>query len=166
MSAIFSNNTQGSSETTQAAVKADLDTIVTNTTGAATAAAQATGNASLATIVTNTTGLSNPTSSFIHSDTATTTGVQPTQDAGVGNLVKYFSIVVKGTGAVPTLSTVNLEGSLDGTNWTVLLTVTQTLDGQITATPNAFPVRYFRSNITTLTLGSATNVVIIVAAMK
>lgn len=167
MAAIISNNIQGSTEVTQLAVKADLDTIVTNTSGSATAALQTAGNASLATIVSNTTGLSNPVSSFIHADTFSTVTTGATQDVGAGNLVKTYSIVVKGTVVAPTLSTVNLEVSLDGTNWTVLLTVLQTLDGIMTATGDVLvPARFFRSNTTALTLGSATNIVVTVAAMK
>jgi hypothetical protein len=167
MAAIISNNTQGSTEATQIAVKADLDTVVTNTTGLATAAAQTIGNNSLAQIVTNTTGLSNPTSSFIHSDTISTVAVGVTQDAGAGNLVKCYSIVSKGTGAAPTLLSCNLEVSLDGTNWTVLMTITQASDGQMNGSGSTlFPARYFRSNVTSITLGGASNVVVTVAAMK
>lgn len=174
MAAIISNNTQGSTEATQLAVKVDLDTIVTNTGAGATAAAQATAQTTLGQIksdldqiVTNTTGLSNPISSFIHTDTFTTVTVGTTQDVGAGNLVKSYSIAVKGTGAIPSVSAVNLEVSLDGTNWTVLLSVLQTLDGTATSTGDVlFPARYFRSNTTSLTLGSATNIVVTVAAMK
>lgn len=183
MSAIISNNTQGSTEATQVAVKADLDSIVTNTTGSATAANQTTGNTSLSSVVTNTallsttnstlatiatnTGNAAQASSFIHTDTLSTATNGVSQDVGVGNLVKTFAIVAKGTGAAPTTLALNLEVSLDSTNWTVLLTVNQANDGIITSTGDVlFPARYFRCDITSLTLGGASNIVVTIAAMK
>lgn len=97
-------------------------------------------------------------------DTFTATGVGTTIDRGVMPPA-HFAIQVKGTGAAPTSWSVNLEGSLDGTNWTTLITHSAT-DGstQWSAAATPRPVTHFRSNCTALTLGTATNIVVRVLA--
>jgi hypothetical protein len=99
---------------------------------------------------------------FSRSDTYTTTTTGTAVDASTYP-VKSFSIQVKGTGAVPTSFTVVLEGSLDGTNFDTITTFdSATLaDGKIKFTGAAdYPVRYFRSRVSALALGSATNIVV------
>jgi hypothetical protein len=82
---IDTNTTGLATQTTLAAAKTDLDTIVTNTTGGATAANQTTGNTSLSTIATNTTGMATAanqtTSNTNTANTATVLGA--TTDAAV-----------------------------------------------------------------------------------
>lgn len=96
------------------------------------------------------------------SDTFTATG------AGTGfNVVNQgvgtFAMQVKGTGAVPTSWTVAAQVSLNGTNWVTIMTHTNTeqADGDIVWTgANHYPSLYFRINVTALSLGSATNIVV------
>lgn len=86
------------------------------------------------------------------------------------NPCKYFSLVVKGTGGAASIWIVILEGSLDGTNWTPLLTNSSAggaTDGTIMFTTTASPVMYVRSRCSSLTLGiSATNVVATILASQ
>lgn len=94
--------------------------------------------------------------------TVTTTGMQSTVDIHTTPL-KTWSIAIKGTGAVPTSWTVNLEGSLDGTNFTTYLQHTNTTesDGSTLVSGTALmPALYYRVNTTALSLGSATNIVV------
>lgn len=95
------------------------------------------------------------------SDTYTGTGNGTTVDVSTAPL-STFAISVKGTGAAATVWTAVLEGSLDGTNFTTILTHTNvTGDGLSLFIGTAFaPARYFRSRVSALTLGSATNIVI------
>lgn len=75
--------------------------------------------------------------------------------------LRVFALQVKGTGAIPTLWTVVLEGSLDGTNFSTLMThVTATGDGAVLWATGAAPVLYLRSRCTALTLGPATNITV------
>jgi hypothetical protein len=193
MAAIISNNTQSSTESTQLAVKADLDSIVTNTGNGATAANQTTGNNSLSTIATNTGNIpakgaattANSTPVNIASDqtvpvsiagtvtvtssaffskttyTVTTSGTQTATDIHTSP-AKTWSVSVKGTGAAATTWAVNLEVSLDNANWTPLLTHSNsTGDGTLLASGDTLvPALYYRANVTSLTLGSATNIII------
>lgn len=75
----------------------------------------------------------------------------------------YFGLAVKGTGGAPTAFNVVLEGSLDGTNWTTILTATEATpgDGKIIwqAAGIANTVMYIRSRLVSITLGPASNVV-------
>jgi len=90
-----------------------------------------------------------------------TTGVAAT---GAGTVVnagdrppRTFSVQVKGTGAAPTAWTVDVEGSLDNANWTVLGTHgTADVDGKTKFIATDKPVIYVRYNVTALTLGGAT----------
>ena len=91
--------------------------------------------------------------------TGTTTGV--TVDTS-GTPLKWFSVQVSGTGGVPTLWTVVLEGSLDGVNFSPILTHTNTTGNGSVLWLGSNPAtsRYFRSRVTGLTLGPATNIVV------
>jgi len=79
--------------------------------------------------------------------------------------VKCHAIQVKGTGAVADAWDVRLEGSLDNVNFTQILqhiNGTNT-DGEVVFSGAALaPSLYFRSRVETITLGSATNVVVTV----
>lgn len=87
--------------------------------------------------------------------TGTTTGVV----IPVTSPVKTFAIQVKGTGAAASVWTVLLEGSIDGTNYTTIMTHTNILGEVILwSGTNFYPVLYFRSRVTALTLGSATDI--------
>ena len=75
---------------------------------------------------------------------------------------KAFALQVKGTGASPGAWSIVLEGSLDGTNYTTMLThVSGTnSDGAVAWSSAALmPALYVRSRCVSLTLGGATNVV-------
>lgn len=89
----------------------------------------------------------------------TTTGVAKTANGAafvaLPDAARTFSIMVKGVGGVPTASSVTLEGSLDGVNWTVLGTHTQAADGQLVFVVDK-PVTFLRVNVGTLTLAPAT----------
>jgi hypothetical protein len=88
------------------------------------------------------------------------TGVQKDGN-GVVNIplpepyARTFGLVAKGVGGVPTSFSINLEGSLDGANYTLLATVT--VDGTIVWAVDK-PVTFLRINVTALTLGPATSV--------
>ena len=69
------------------------------------------------------------------------------------------SIILTVTGA-PTAVSVNLEGSLDGTNWVVLKTLTAAGVGSSTGVP----VRFIRANLTTLTGGTTPTVTALLGA--
>jgi hypothetical protein len=72
-----------------------------------------------------------------------------------------FAIQVKGTTATPTAWSVVLEGSLNGTQYTTILTHTSTehSDGATIWKLDGPPIKYFRSRLVSITLGSATNVI-------
>ncbi len=77
------------------------------------------------------------------------------------NGVASLAIQVKGVGAAPTSWTIVLEGSLDGVNYTTILTHNNTdlSDGEVFWTGAVlYPCRYFRARVTALTLGGATSV--------
>lgn len=100
------------------------------------------------------------------SDTYTATGAGTAIDATATGQ-KHFALQVTETGTVSAW-TVTLEGSLDGTTYTTLLTHTKAGDGSgVTITqPQPLPMRYFRSNCTALTLGGGTNVVARILGMN
>lgn len=100
-------------------------------------------------------------------DTFTTTGSGATVDVSAQGMSK-FGIQVKGTSVAPTSWTVVLEGSLDGTNFSTLLTHTNTSlgDGAVLHSgATVLPVLYFRSRCTALSLGSATNIVVTIVGV-
>lgn len=73
--------------------------------------------------------------------------------------VKYFSVQVKGTGAAATAWSVVVEGSLNGVQFTTLLTHgTADGDGATKPLSVATPCSYFRARLVSVTLGSATDV--------
>lgn len=83
----------------------------------------------------------------------TATGAGFPADFGVAH--SKFSLQTVITGA-PTAVSVALEGSLDGANWSPLVTTTSTT-GEIVAIADK-PVRFVRANLTTLTGGAAPTV--------
>ena len=74
---------------------------------------------------------------------------------------KYFSIQVKGTGAAADAWSIILEGSLNNSNFTTIVTHgTADGDGAVKVATAVFPVLYFRSRLDTVTLGGASNIVV------
>lgn len=110
--------------------------------------------------------LAAPDSFFSRSDTFTAAGNGVTVNAS-DRPINSFAIQVVGTGASATAWTVVLEGSLDGTNFTAMLTHnTVTGNGTVLFSgANLFPVNYFRSRCVSVTLGSATNIVVYVLGL-
>lgn len=95
------------------------------------------------------------------SDTYTTVATGTTVNQSTAP-VRTFGIAVKGTGSAATSWTVVLEASLDNANFTTILThKTNVGDGQIFWSGAVLsPSLYFRSRVTALTLGPATNIVV------
>lgn len=96
------------------------------------------------------------------SDTYTAVGVGTLVDATT-QPVQHFAIQVLFTGGDPPISwTVVLEGSLEGTVFTTILThATADLAGTVKWSGTSFyPCRYFRSRCTNLNLGLATGLVV------
>jgi hypothetical protein len=95
------------------------------------------------------------------SDTYTGTGSGVTVD-GTSFAPQSYLIQVKGTGASATSWTVVLEGSPDNVNFTTFLTHNTALgDGTaLLSGANLYPALYFRSRVTQLTLGPATNIIV------
>lgn len=94
----------------------------------------------------------------------TTTGAQAVISAPGGAPFATYAISLKGTGAGPTSWTLNLEGSLDGVNWTTICTHNAT-DGSTVWDTNGKAAMFVRPNVSALSLGSATDVVVIVVAV-
>lgn len=92
---------------------------------------------------------------LILSEGFTATGARTSVKNDTG--AKFFAVQVKGRAAGATAWTLALEGSVDGTNWTSILSHgTADLDGTVKnsgATP--WPVLYVRLNLSALTIGSA-----------
>lgn len=110
---------------------------------------------------------SSPTAAalFVHKasrqDTFITTGNGATINVSSQGMSK-FGLQIKGTGAAASSYTVVLEGSLDGTNFSTILTHTNTSPGDGLVQHSgavAMPVLYFRARCSALVLGSATNIV-------
>jgi hypothetical protein len=91
----------------------------------------------------------------------TTTGTFPPVGAPGVPFEKY-SIQAKGVGAAPTSWTAVLEGSLDSTNWTALITHNAS-DGSTSFAVDK-PCNFVRLNLSALSLGSATAINIYLAA--
>lgn len=93
------------------------------------------------------------------SDTYTTTANGTTVDVHTSP-VKYFTLQVTSTGVV-TSWTVVLEGSLDGTNFTTILTHTDVIGNGVVVFIGASTASclYFRSKCTAIVLGAGTNVI-------
>jgi len=98
---------------------------------------------------------------FTRSDTYTIAANGTTIDVS-NSPTQSFTIQVKGTGAAATAWDVRLEGSLDGTNFSQIIQHTDAVgDGVLKSTGTTFsPVLYFRSRCASITLGSATDIVV------
>lgn len=99
-------------------------------------------------------------------ETFTTATAGTAQDVTAQGFSK-FALQCAQTGTV-TSWTVVLQVSLDGTNYSTILTHTKADDGDgvvIFTGPNRYPALYFRSNCTELTLGGGTNVVATIVGM-
>lgn len=92
---------------------------------------------------------------LIISEGVTATGAKAAVRNDTG--AKFFTIQVKGRAAGATAWTVDVQGSLNGTEWTTIVSHgTADADGTVKnsgATP--WPVLYIRINTTALTIGSA-----------
>lgn len=101
------------------------------------------------------------------SDTFTATGNGTTITATTTRPVKYFTVQVKGTGAVATAWDVRLEGSLNNADFTQIIAHTN-VDGDAVVKwqGTANPILYFRSRVAGLTLGSATNIVVTILGVQ
>jgi len=92
-------------------------------------------------------------------DTFTTTGIGATYTPSIS--YRSFALQVKGTGATPTLWTVILEGSIDGVNFSTIMTHTQAILETILWTgTNFYPIIAYRVRTPVLTLGGASNIVV------
>ena len=81
--------------------------------------------------------------------------------------VARFAVQCKQTGTVTSWS-IDLEVSLDGTNYIAILTHTKATNGDggiLFSGPNKYPALYFRSRCTAITLGGGTNVVTTIVGM-
>jgi len=108
------------------------------------------------------TGPVTTTASFAtRSDTFTATGNGVTVDASTF-IAKCYSMEVKGTNTPATSWTVVLEGSIDGTAFTTLMIHTTSLgDASVLLSgANLYPMLYFRSRVSQLTLGPAANIIV------
>lgn len=68
-----------------------------------------------------------------------------------------YALQVKGVGGTLTSWSVTLEGSLDNTNWTVLITHAAT-DGSTSYETTGKPNMFVRTNVGALSLGTATSI--------
>lgn len=84
----------------------------------------------------------------------------------LGMPCRNFSMQLKGTGAAASAWSGTLMGSLDGVNWTALITHANggDTDGAVKSVADK-PVRYVRMDLGTLTLGGATNVILRAVAL-
>lgn len=100
-------------------------------------------------------------------DTFTGTGNGTTVTVTTAPL-SSFGIQVKGTGASATTWDIRLEGSLDGVNFSQILAHTNTTgDGAVLWAGGVFsPALYFRSRVSGLVLGGASNVVVTILGMR
>jgi hypothetical protein len=80
--------------------------------------------------------------------------------------LRVFTVEVCSTDAPATSWTVNVQGSLDGINFTDILPHGGT-DCAVDSTHGSiYPVRFLRSNCTALSLGGATNIVVTIVGTK
>ena len=82
--------------------------------------------------------------------------------------VTQFTVQVVGTGAGASVWDVRLEGSLDGTNFTTILSHTNATGDKVVLWSGLtlYPSRYFRSRVAGLTLGGATNIVVTILGLR
>lgn len=102
---------------------------------------------------------------FVASDTSTDfdsiTGTGPSDTVDVSDApMAIWSLQIKGVGAAATLWEVNLEGSIDGVNFSTILSHTSLIgDGiNLFSGTTLFLAKYYRVNVATLTLGAATSI--------
>ena len=102
----------------------------------------------------------------VRQDTFTAAGNGVTQRI-LGTPRTKFTLKVSGTGAVPTAWNVVLEGSLDDSTYTTILTHASGVEAnnelKYSGASN-FAVVFFRSRVVSLTLGSATDIVVSIYA--
>lgn len=94
------------------------------------------------------------------SDTFTASGNGTTVDVSAQGMSRFGLQVVK-TGTVSAWNVV-LEGSLNGTHFSTILTHTETAPGDtltIWVGANAFPALYYRARCVSITLSGGTNVI-------
>jgi hypothetical protein len=96
--------------------------------------------------------------------TATSTGALATISAPGGAPFATYAILVKGTDGSLTSWTVNLEGSLNGVDWTTICTHNSTAGSTVWDT-NGKACTSVRANVSALTLNTATSVTVIVVAV-
>ena len=104
---------------------------------------------------------------YHYSQTFTAAGDGAIHDLRI-NPCQTFSVQVGATGGTPTLWNVVLEGSLDGTNFSTILSHTSANLGlnSIIGTGNqVFPCTYIRIKVVTLTLGIATSITVNIAGL-
>jgi hypothetical protein len=79
----------------------------------------------------------------------------------------WFGLQVKGTGAAATSWTANLQASLDGTNYATILTHSNASDsdGSIVWISTPAPALHFRSSVSAVSLGAASNIVVTIVGM-
>lgn len=91
-----------------------------------------------------------------------------TQDASTISIGR-FSLQVKEQGGTATSWTVDLEGSLDGENWTALISHSRLTSGDgktVFLGDQEKLVFYWRANVTNLSLGTATGIKVDVLASE
>lgn len=102
--------------------------------------------------------------SYTSQDTFTGTGTGNIINA-TSNPCTQHSIQVVSTNAAATVWTVVLEGSLDGENFTPILTHNTAIGDKVVVFIATSPCLYVRSNTTSLTLGLATNIVVTILSV-
>jgi hypothetical protein len=87
----------------------------------------------------------------------------PTVDVSAQGM-KWFAMHVKGTGGVPTAWTIDLQTSPNNVDWETIETHASpgNTNGTSVWNANQATAKYFRSRVRALTLGPATNVVVII----
>lgn len=109
-------------------------------------------------------GLAEPTSDTHSYDATATDTAVDVSDVGYSK----WALQVKGTGAAATSWTAVLQVSLDGTNFSTILTHTDSTDddGSIVAIGTPFPALHYRTSVTALTLGSASAISVTAVGMQ
>jgi hypothetical protein len=105
------------------------------------------------------------TSGTFYSDTASVVRVMTAQNITLLP-ARSFSIQVVAVGGTVTAWTVAVQASLDGVTYTTILSHTQADGDAVTKFTGAsfYPARYFRANVTALTLNTATMITVNVLA--
>lgn len=79
------------------------------------------------------------------------------------DMYREFGIEVAIPSGAITSWSVNLEGSLDGINWTVLVTHAANIGSTLWAADK--PVNFIRANVTALSLNTAPSITVIISAV-